>query len=1573
MAGSLEGIQVKITFSLQGWFVYEAPYEFTSVTVGAGAELVVPLSARILSDTDGDGDMEPVQGPNGLLSGTMTIDISGNQVFAQFDGTAQPAGFTIKIEDLAPTGVAPGTITDQGAMNGVNAVYAPNYDASTKTLTYNWFFMGFQPGTKVDQTVFYDNLLEDAPDAADDAFNAKAGVLLTGKSVLANDTDLDNGGPLGVVDLQTITAINGAAAGVGRWVDLASGGRALLNADGTLQFSDDGDFAGLRAGQTRTTSFAYTVTDSTGRSDIATTTFTVEGVNDAPTAANLTQSKSATEDGGAVLLNGIIVADVDAGDTVTATLTLGQPQAGGLSTGTFGPATSTYTAATGVWTVTGSVADVNAALAAIAFTPAPNWDKPVSITTQVRDAAGAGPANGIITVNVTAVNDAPTATNLFQSKSYTEDPGASIALDDVLVADIDTGDTITATLTLSNAAAGTLSTGTFGSATSTYNAVTGVWTVTGAVSDVNAALAAVAFTPAANWDQDVTITTRIRDAAGTGPADGVITLDVTPVNDAPSRPVMNSTMNTTEGSGAPSGQVGMTVSDLLGTVTDADGTMSFGIAITGANATAGMWWYSTDDGATWQNLGSVSNGAARLIAEEGGRIYFQPNPGYNGTVTNGLSFRAWDMTQGTDGGTIDASSSGGSSPFSPMADMLKVVVEPKNDAPVVTVPVSVQANEDMPVSLTGISIIDPDAGLGLVTVTLTVESGALHASTGSGVTIAGNGTGTVTLTGTVTDINAYIAASLVGFTAATDFNGTVKVHVIVNDGGNSGFGGALTDEDEFDIVIAPVNDAPTSADNSVTLLEDNSYTFKAGDFTFADPIDALASNAIMSVVIETLPVRGTLTLDGAVIAAGREIDFGDIGKLVFTPGANENGAGSQYSDFTFRVKDNGGTANGGSNTSIAYEMRIDVTAANDAAVIGGDLGGSVKEDAVTTASGMLTVTDVDAGENAFLPVPDVQGTYGTFSFDHLTGAWTYELDNAINAVQALQEGEVKHDTFTVKSSDGTERVVSITVGGTKDADVIDGVDVVRTEIDNGDGTFSQVVTIPVVTGGRGETDGDGQYADIPLVNVGGRNLLTAQLGVGIGLTVTGFSAPKTAGSSLDDLIREIQSHTTGGSTDQRSLTGGGSGFLAGLPTDRPLLVQSIVATQSGSTSGVPLVISGSKDADAPATALVIDARGLAAGTIIELQDIAFATVIGNVQVTGGAGSQVVYGDSSSQCIVLGADDDTLHGGGGDDYVGSLGGNDWLYGDDGNDTVSGGVGNDFLFGGADIDRLEGGDGQDRLDGGVGADVMIGGLGHDTYVVNEAGDRIVELGKAGTDTVLASVNYRLTANVENLTLSGNALFGYGNSFNNVLRGTDQGSRLYGQSGDDTLYGGSGVDRLHGSSGNDKIYGRDGRDYLTSSSGKDRLDGGAGNDFLSGGSGKDTLIGGDGQDSIVGGSGDDVIYGGLGADLLDDNHGRDTFVFNTRLGKGEVDTIKNFNVNPDTIWLESAIFKKIGGRGWLDADAFHIGSRAAGKDDRIIYDSKKGVLYYDSDGSGSKAQITFAKLSKNLKMTEKDFYII
>ncbi|MGO4527213.1 Ig-like domain-containing protein [Microvirga sp. 2MCAF35] len=342
----------------------------------------------------------------------------------------------------------------------------------------------------------------------------------------------------------------------------------------------------------------------------------------------------------------------------------------------------------------------------------------------------------------------------------------------------------------------------------------------------------------------------------------------------------------------------------------------------------------------------------------------------------------------------------------------------------------------------------------------------------------------------------------------------------------------------------------------------------------------------------------------------------------------------------------------------------------------------------------------------------------------------------------------------------------------------DGLTVVETPVTYPDGSPGRTLTIPVVTPGRSDTDGTPGLADIPLVTSGGQTILLAQLPVGYGLQVSGPSAPKTAGTSLADLIREIQAHTQAGSTDQGQLAGGGSGFLGLLPGDTPMIVQTITPTMlpgSPAAPGQPLVISGIPTTPGiPQTALVIDSSGLPPGTHLQLDNVDFAAVIGSVTLTGGAGSQMVYADSARQHIVLGADDDTLHGGGGDDYVGSHGGNDWLYGDAGNDTVSGGEGNDWLFGGSGHDRLEGGEGRDRLYGDDGNDRLYGNTGHDTM-----------LGGAGNDSLWGGT------------------------------GNDQ---LSGDAGNDTLKGEAGNDRITGGLGRDKMWGGSGKDVFVFTSFKD-----------------------------------------------------------------------------------------------------------------------------------------------------------
>jgi len=100
--------------------------------------------------------------------------------------------------------------------------------------------------------------------------------------------------------------------------------------------------------------------------------------------------------------------------------------------------------------------------------------------------------------------------------------------------------------------------------------------------------------------------------------------------------------------------------------------------------------------------------------------------------------------------------------------------------------------------------------------------------------------------------------------------------------------------------------------------------------------------------------------------------------------------------------------------------------------------------------------------------------------------------------------------------------------------------------------------------------------------------------------------------------------------------------------------------------------------------MVIDASNLPSGTILSLQNVEFAVIIGPASIFGGDGQNTLYAGTGSQFIVLGPDDDVLHGGDGDDTVGSKGGDDLLFGDNGNDTLFGGEGNDQLHGGRDSD-------------------------------------------------------------------------------------------------------------------------------------------------------------------------------------------------------------------------------------------------------------------------------------------------
>jgi hypothetical protein len=155
------------------------------------------------------------------------------------------------------------------------------------------------------------------------------------------------------------------------------------------------------------------------------------------------------------------------------------------------------------------------------------------------------------------------------------------------------------------------------------------------------------------------------------------------------------------------------------------------------------------------------------------------------------------------------------------------------------------------------------------------------------------------------------------YTPPANFNGLDSInYTLLSPSG-------LSDTAVVSINVLSVNDEPSGTDNTLTIVEDIPHTFSVSDFGFSDVID---SNDLANIIIDTLPnpAGGTLTLNGNPVTVGQSIAEADIVNLVFTPAANANGVG--LADFTFRVQDDGGTANGGIDIdSVAKVITFDVT------------------------------------------------------------------------------------------------------------------------------------------------------------------------------------------------------------------------------------------------------------------------------------------------------------------------------------------------------------------------------------------------------------------------------------------------------------------------------------------------------------------------------------------------------------------------------------------------------------------------------------------------------------------------
>ncbi|WP_201861699.1 calcium-binding protein [Microvirga soli] len=446
-----------------------------------------------------------------------------------------------------------------------------------------------------------------------------------------------------------------------------------------------------------------------------------------------------------------------------------------------------------------------------------------------------------------------------------------------------------------------------------------------------------------------------------------------------------------------------------------------------------------------------------------------------------------------------------------------------------------------------------------------------------------------------------------------------------------------------------------------------------------------------------------------------------------------------------------------------------------------------------------------------------------------------------------------------------------------------------------------------------------------------------------------------------------------------------------------LLVSEPAAEGKFSVKGLSLLADGRIAVHLSNGIQIVDPRTEAVSLTGTNRDDQYIGTAFNDTLAGGTGDDILDGGAGRDILIGGAGNDTYKANASDVIEDSSGSNDTVIlisgerytmangietlilaadlqgvnatGNELRNTLRGNKFGNTLDGGAGADTLDGGDGFDfasyasaasgvtvnlatgaspdgdifiSIEGVIGsshADIFTGNGsalltargGDDTYTV-KSGDVVEEAADEGRDTVIVGGSYALKADahIEVLRLSGISSKTSAN-----LTGSDTANEILGHTGKNTLKGLGGHDVIKASSGDDRVYGD------------------AGNDTL------------------YGGSGNDRLYGGSGT-------GKDVFVFDTKLSKTKnVDRIYDFSTKYDSIQLENKIFTKLGrdsSKGVkFKSDMFVKGNAAQDREDRIVYDSKTGALYYDQDGTGSKAQVKIATLSKNLKLTYHDFFVI
>ena len=548
-------------------------------------------------------------------------------------------------------------------------------------------------------------------------------------------------------------------------------------------------------------------------------------------------------------------------------------------------------------------------LGTLVFEPAANWNGSASFTFKVTGTDDQESiAAATVTITVTAVNNAPTASGI--SKSTSEDTTLTFAASDFTGAFSDPdGHTLKSVkiVTLPTAAHGALKAGSARAAVSAGDSI--------AVAD----LGTLVFEPVANWNGTASFTFKVTDTDDQeSTAAATVTITVTAVDDAPTA-VDDAP---TAADDAPTAVDDAPTTSDISKSTNEDTTLTF-------TATDFTGAFNDPDGHTLKSVkivtlpesahGTLKSGSPRAAVSAGdmiaaaklGTLVFEPVANWNGATS--FTFKVTDSTDQE----------------STAAATATITVTAVNDAPTAS-GISKSTSEDTTLTFAATDFTgafnDPD-GHTLKSVTIVtlpntthgaLKSGSPRAAVSAGDTIAAADLGTLV------------------FEPAANWNGTAGFTFKVTDATDQESAASAT----ATITVTAVDDAPTASGITKGTSEDTTLKFAASYFTsaFSDP----DGHTLKSVKIVTLPnaTHGALKVGSpqAAVSAGDTIAAGDLGTLVFEPAANWNGTTS----FTFKVTDSTDQ-----ESTAAATVTITVTAVDDTPTASG-ISKSTNEDTTLT-------------------------------------------------------------------------------------------------------------------------------------------------------------------------------------------------------------------------------------------------------------------------------------------------------------------------------------------------------------------------------------------------------------------------------------------------------------------------------------------------------------------------------------------------------------------------------------------------------------------------------------------------